>query len=223
MKRLATILSGIFLLSIVGIAPVAATDFTPATLTTSIKCVSPTTAKVRVDFSTRLKNGNPTWQRFSQRVNGVIQPAIVQNVKGWGNREVFVNLGADGKREIVIRYALGNQVRNKTKNVACGNTSGPGGPGDPEARIIGPKADPYFRYVLDNRDSNRPVTFIVQPWDKKVTVPGQCVYKTGWHYENPFSTLTVKRGNGTLLAKRGSGPGGWYGPLYKGYHVGLTC
>jgi len=93
----------------------------------------------------------------------------------------------------------------------------------PKARIIGPAGDPFFRYVLDNRKSNRPVAFIIQPWGKKVVVPGGCIYRTGWHYEDPYTVLKVKRGNGTVLAKRNSGPGGYYGPLWKGYPKGMTC
>jgi hypothetical protein len=94
---------------------------------------------------------------------------------------------------------------------------------DPSARIIGPAGDPFFRYVLNNRRSERPVTFIVSPWGRRVTVPAGCVYRTGWHYERPYTALTVKRGNGQTLARRSSGAGGFYGPLYRGFEQGLSC
>jgi hypothetical protein len=93
----------------------------------------------------------------------------------------------------------------------------------PSARIIGPAGDPYFRYVLNNRKSDRAVAFRISPWGKKVIVPSGCIFRTGWHYERPFANLEVRRGNGGRLAQRNAGPGGYYGPLYKGFKRGWDC
>lgn len=93
----------------------------------------------------------------------------------------------------------------------------------PSARIIGPAGDPYFRYVLNNSRSDRPVTFRIEPWGRSITVGSGCIFRTGWHYELPFVRLEVRRGSGTVLAGRNSGPGGYYGPLYKGFVRGLDC
>jgi len=93
----------------------------------------------------------------------------------------------------------------------------------PAARIVGPAGDPYFRYVFNNRRSNRPVAFVVEPWGRKVVVPGGCIFRTGWRYEHPRTMLSVRRGNGTVLARMSSGPGGYYGPLWRGFERGMTC
>lgn len=94
---------------------------------------------------------------------------------------------------------------------------------NPWANFYGPKGDPWFRYVLNNSRSTRPVTFIVEPFGRKITVPGGCIWRSGWQYVKPYTDLTIKRGNGTILARENSGPGGYYGKLFKGYVKGGSC
>lgn len=94
---------------------------------------------------------------------------------------------------------------------------------NPWANFYGPKGDPWFRYVLNNSRSTRPVTFIVEPFGRKITVPGGCIWRSGWQYVKPYTDLTIRRGNGTILARENSGPGGYYGKLFKGYVKGGSC
>lgn len=52
-----------------------------------------------------------------------------------------------------------------------------------------------------------------------------CVWSTPWLYSKPFTTQTVKRVSPfTQRIKRwNSGPGGDFGPLWRGYTVGVSC
>lgn len=93
---------------------------------------------------------------------------------------------------------------------------------NPKARIHGPKGDPWYRVVLDNRDSERSVTFRVSPFGIKKTVPGGCVWRSGWRYIEGGKVIKVRRGNGTLLARKRT-VWGYYGPLYYGFQRGLHC
>lgn len=89
---------------------------------------------------------------------------------------------------------------------------------DPRAWAQGPCGDPMYRFWLDNRRSNRSVTFTVRYLDfdrgwvsLSRTVGRRTLVHTGYRHVRGVSTMTV-RARGELLYSRTSAPGGNYAP-----------
>jgi hypothetical protein len=110
-----------------------------------------------------------------------------------------------------------------TASASTQNSDSARKPANPSAHIAGPSNDLRFRYVLNNRKSERTVTFRINPWSQKVTVPAGCIFRIAWHREPRNTRLAIRRGNGEVLARRNSGPSGNHGPRWTGYDKGMSC
>lgn len=86
----------------------------------------------------------------------------------------------------------------------------------PRARILGPCGDPMYAFVLNNRRSDRPVTFRVQFFGRhgwttiKRTVGSGERVKTQYRWVKGHTRMTIQRGNGDLLARERSAAPGFY-------------
>lgn len=95
--------------------------------------------------------------------------------------------------------------------------------------IIGPKGDPWFRFILKNTSDtgNKSATCRIFVNGKRivgpVTMQDGWGYKTGWKYVKPYSNIKVVcwSGGKKFVTRKNSGPGGWYGPLYRGFTTGF--
>jgi hypothetical protein len=62
---------------------------------------------------------------------------------------------------------------------------------------------------------------------RKITrsMSGGCTYKSPWLYAKPQTRMWVnqKQPEFSRLLTRNSGAGGYFGPLYRGYDIGISC